>query len=225
MMLSIAKICNPRRHSVEDAIRCARVAVRESPSFEFHLARFVQAQCLANHPNLPAVFQALEMLGGILDEKRLRLLLKPFLRSTDSRIVSKCVLILGRRSSSVAWLMEIMNEPDDRLRANLVESLWRRREPELEEMLMSASNDRHHRVAANAVRGLYLLGSGSYEKGLNRLISSADSNFRRAAVWVLREGDGIGCPARFKPFILDPHPDVRGAAFKALVSMRKKGPG
>ncbi len=222
MNASIAKICDPRYHSLEEAIETARLAAQQSTRFELDLARFLQTQCLADHPNFPVVFRGLEVLGGIVDESRLVVLLRPFLRSRDMRILSKCVLILGRRSQSLTWLPAIMKETDDRLRANLIESLWRRREPGLEEMLKCALSDRHHRVAANAVHGLYLLGSELYEKGLERLLSSADPNFRRAAIWALREGDGRRSPLKFKPLIRDPDPDVRHAVFKALAALREK---
>lgn len=221
MNFSIAKICDPRYQSVEEAIQNARLAAQRSSRFELDLARFLQEQCLADRPNLPAVFQGLEVLGGILDERRLTALLRPFVRSSDPKIVSKCVLVLGRRSHSLAWLIDIMNEADDRLRANLIESLWSRREPEVEEIFKCALTDRNHRVTANAVHGLYLLGSEFYQKGLERLLSSADPRFRRAAIWVLRQGDGRRTRKSFKPLIRDPDPDVRRAVFEALTVLRE----
>lgn len=223
MNFSIAKICDPRYQSVEEAIQNARLAAQRSSRFELDLARFLQEQCLADRPNFPAVFQGLEVLGGILDEGRLTALLRPFVRSSDPKIVSKCVLVLGRRSHSLTWLIDIMNEADDRLRANLIESLWSRREPEVEEIFKSAIRDKHHRVTANAVHGLYLLGSDFYLQGLERLLSSADPKFRRSAIWVLRQGDGRKSPASFKPFIRDPDPDVRRAVFEALAVLRESG--
>jgi len=116
-----------------------------------------------------------------------------------------------------------MNDPDDRVRANLIESLWKRQDPEVEEILKRALNDPHHRVAANAVYGLYLLGSDSYPEGLDRLLGSRDPRFRRSAAWVLRSTEGVQAAARFKTLIRDPDPGVRHAAFNALIFLREKG--
>src|SRR5436309_1790687 len=96
--------------------------------------------------------------------------LRPFLKSSVPQIVSKCVLILGRRCQNLAWMRNVMAENDDRVRANLIESLWKRRDKEVEPILRDAVKDSDHRVAANAVYALFLAGSDHYAEGLDRLI-------------------------------------------------------
>jgi hypothetical protein len=101
----------------------------------------------------------------MLDENRLVPILRPFLRSKDSQIVSKSVLIPGRQSRSLYWMTSIRTEDDDRIRANLVESLRSRREPEVEQVFKGALKDPNHRVVANAVYGLYSGGFGRLVRG------------------------------------------------------------
>src|SRR5579863_5266201 len=123
MAESVAKICDPGRHSLAEAIQMAKDSSDAAPGLEIELVRYLQAQCLSKHVPLPTVFRGLEVLGGIfgggkavgdkpggaspggasLDEGRLVTLLRPFLRSSDPQIASKCVLVLGRQSSSMTW--------------------------------------------------------------------------------------------------------------------------
>ena len=223
MTASIAKICDPRFHGLEDSIREAKSAALGSMRFESNLARFLQLQCMESPVNFPLVFRGLEILGQISEERRLVACLRPFLRSAEPRIASKAVLVAGHRAEDLKWLIKAINETDDRTRANLIESLWGRRDPGMEELLVAALKDRHQRVTANAVYGLYLLGSEQYPEGLIRLNQSKDPLFRRAAIWVIRSVEGVAGVASLKPFILDPNPDVRHAAFQALIQLRENG--
>jgi HEAT repeat protein len=222
----IAEICNSGC-PLDDAIQRAAVAAQTSPGFEFELSKFLQAQCMATSVDHSTVFRGLEVLGGMLDETRLVPFMRPFLRSKDSQIASKSVLILGRQSRSLAWMTSIHAESDDRIRANLVESLWARLagvekpEPEVEQVLLGALRDPHHRVVANAVYGLYLMDSNAWVAGLDRLLHSHDPIARRSGIWVIKSTAGTEAVARLKPMIRDSDPLVRRAAFAALLSLRE----
>ncbi|MDP9171725.1 MAG: HEAT repeat domain-containing protein [Acidobacteriota bacterium] len=223
MSASIATICDPSTGDLTEAIRQAKICAEGGPGFDLDLSRFLQMQCFSNHVHLPAIFRGLEVLESITDESKLLTLLRPFLKSSDPQIASKCVLVLGRRCHNIGWMKNVMAEIDERIRANLVESLWRRNEPEIELVMRSALKDPHHRVAANAVYGLYLLGSPLYAEGLDDLIASENQSRRRSAIWVIRSIGTAEASARIKPLIRDPDPGVRRAAFDALVYLREHG--
>ena len=223
MTASLVKICDPRFRELEDSIREAEKAAMGSMRFESNLARFLQLECMESSVNFPLVFRGLEILGHISQERRLVACLRPFLRSLDPRIASKAVLVAGRRADDLKWLIKAVNETDDRTRANLIESVWGRRGPGMEDLLVAALKDPHQRVTANAVYGLYLLGAEQYPEGLCRLHQSEDPLFRRAAIWVIRSIEGAAGVSTLKPFIRDPHPDVRHAAFQALIQLRENG--
>jgi hypothetical protein len=223
MTASIAKICDPRIRDLEDSIREAKIAAQGSIRFESNLARFLQMECMESSVNFPLVFRGIEILGQISEEQRLIACLRPFLRSVHPQIASKAVLVVGRRAEDLKRLIKAINETDDRTRANLIESVWGRRGPGMEELLVAALKDRHQRVTANAVYGLHLLGSEQYPEGLDRLNQNKDPLFRRAAIWVIRSVEGVAGITNLKPFILDPNPDVRHAAFQALIQLRENG--
>jgi hypothetical protein len=227
MAATIPQICDPVQYSLGEAVEAARAVAANRPAFELDLVQFLQAHCLSSRVSLPTVFRGLEILGGLLcgnaDESRLITLLRPFLRSSDPQIASKCVLVLGRQSRSMAWLRSVMNETDERIRANLIEPLWQRKEPEVEAVLQSALRDPHPRVAANAAYGLYLMGSGLWPDALQNLVGSQDAAFRRSGVWVLKCAGTPDAPARLQPLIRDTNTDVRKAAFSALRHLRERG--
>ncbi len=228
MAVAISKICDPAFFRLEDAIECAKTSIREIPGFELHLVRYLQTICAARHVPLPAVFRCLEVLGGLMssgtvDEARLIPMLRPFLRSGDAQIASKCVLVLGRESRNLGWLSGAMAETDERIRANLIESLWGRREPQVEQILGNALSDPHPRVVANAVHGLYLFGSDAWTRGLEGLLGHDRPDFRKSGIWVLKSSGIPDAPARLQILIRDADPGVRHAAFDALIHLR--GPG
>src|ERR1019366_3204926 len=217
MAAAITQICDPARYDLDEAIRKAKTCAAVTPVFDLHIVQFLQAQCQSSRVPLPIVFRGLEVLGGMLsggaDESRLITLIRPFLRSGNPQIASKCVLLLGRQSRSMLWLRSVMNETDERIRANLIESLWRRKEPEVEAVLQSALRDPHARVAANAAYGLYLIGSDLWPDALQNLVGSQNAAFRRSGVWVLKCVGTPDAPARLQPLIRDTNADVRKAAF------------
>jgi hypothetical protein len=227
MGAAVNKICDPTFYSLSEAIQQARSEVQASPGFEIDLVRFLQTQCRSDNVSLPIVFRGLDVLGGMLgggvaDEDRLIALLRPFLRSSNPQIASKCVLVLGRQSNSMTWLNNVMRETDDRIRANLIESLWNRKEPEVELVLLNALGDHHPRVAANAVQGLYLLGRGSWVEGLNSLLARNDPAFRISGIWLLKSSGMPNAAVRIKRMIRDPDAGVRHAAFEAIKHLREQ---
>jgi len=292
MAVAIPKICDPHLYRLNEAIQTAKSVSLTSPDFELDLVRFLQARCTSGPVGLPTVSRGLDILCEIVDESRLIAVLRPFLGCGDPPIVAKCVMLLGRKGRSIAWLNRIMAESDDGLRANLIESLWKRKEPEVELVLRSALKDLHPRVAANAVYGLYLLGIDGYValgsesrsatwvsgvmnetddrtranlieslwrhkgpevelvlrsavkdphprvaanavhglrllgidswiEGLERLVGSEDAAFRISGIWVLKSSAAPDSPARIKPLIRDADPGVRHAAFDAIRHLRE----
>ncbi len=220
MTASIAEICDsgyPLNVAVERALHASQAA----PGFEFELSRFLQTQCMADNVDRSTVFRGLEVLGGLLNENRLVVFLRPFLRSKDSQIASKSVLILGQQSRGLSWVASIRTESDARIRANLVESLWTRKGPEVDQVLRAALRDSHHRVVANAAYGLYLLGSDAWIEGLDQLLTSRTPVCRRSGIWLIKSIDSPASTDRLRALIRDADSHVRRAAFDALASLRE----
>jgi hypothetical protein len=168
----------------------------------------------------------MEVLETITDERSLLALLRFFLRSRVPQIASKTVLILGRRCNRPDWMRHVMTEGDDRIRANLIESLWRRREPEeIRTILEEAVKDQHHRVVANAVYGLFLGGYEGYQSGIDQLIANRDPIFRQAAIWVIGSIGAAEVTPQLKRLLTDPDSGVRRKAFAAMKTLQARNQG
>jgi hypothetical protein len=227
MALVVKQLCHPDFHSLEEAVQIGRSSLASTPGFELQLVQYLQIQSLSPYVSLPVVFRGLEILGGMFeagpgDENRMVTLFRPFLKSIDPQIASKAVLILGRKSRSIAWLRKAMGETDQRIRANLIESLWHRNEPAIESVFRSALKDAHPRVMANAVYGLYLMESEHWSGALDSLLRSPNPSFRKSAIWVLKAAAAPRAASRLQPLIHDNDPDVRRSAFSALRHLRDK---
>jgi hypothetical protein len=205
-----------------EAIRQAKLLMERSSAFDFSFARFLQLQLSAANPRLPTIIRGLEILGAITAEANVPTLLRFFLRAGIPQIISKCALILGRRCPNVDWIGRLMADQDGRVRANLIEALWdRAAEPDINAIFKRALKDRHQRVIANAVYGLFLSGYEGYSPEIDRLVTGGDPAFRKAGVWVIKSIGGADAISRIRPLILDSDASVRKAAFAALTALRK----
>lgn len=117
------------------------------------------------------------------------------LRMGDPRIRSRMSMLAGRIARLWEQFGDLLSDPDPRVRANAVESLWGIQSPMAERIFESALADPHHRVRANALVGQYLLGEQECLPKLLSLSRDPDAMVRAAAAWAMgRTGD-----ARFEP--------------------------
>ncbi len=228
MGVQLGRICNPGQYPLDDAIQRTERLAEAQPGFELKLVRYLQLQCLNTPVPIPNVLRGLDLLGALLkhepmDEKRVISLLRPFLTCGEPQIASKCVLVLGRKLNSLDWIGRMMAENDDRFRANLIQALWKRKEPEIQRVLVAALHDPHPRVMANAVYGLFVLGAADWLDALEKLLGSDNPDFRICGIWVLKASCAREAPELIRRFIRDPNARVRRAAFDALIALRGHG--
>lgn len=228
MAALVEEICDPERFKLNQAIRLARTGAAAAPGLEVAIVRYLESHCMSRSVAISKVLRGLEVLEGMVSgevgDRRLIALLRPFLQSSDPGIASKCVLILGRRSKSVAWLRRILDENDYRIRANLVEALWGRDEPEIRPLLLQALEDSHQRVVANAAYGLFLVGAPEWLAGLETLLNSRHPAFRKSGIWLLKATAPADALERIGKLIRDPDAKVKRAAFEAIAKLPKRDP-
>ena len=100
------------------------------------------------------------MRGG--DPSRMMASMLRLLRHPNPYLRSKAVKVVGRGSKSPKWVRQRLADPDPRIRANAIESLWSVDNAEARSLLhFAAAEDGHNRVVANALLGLYYLGECS----------------------------------------------------------------
>jgi hypothetical protein len=143
------------------------------------------------------------------------------LRSPDPAVRSKAASLYGRTSLNAEWVRSRLAEPDARVRANAVESLWGADSTAARNVLKEASRDRNHRVAANALIGLHRTGNDVTDS-LQKMSCGTEPLGRAAAAFAM----GHILDPRFIPgletLLKDDHPRVRSQALRALIKIRRQ---
>jgi hypothetical protein len=108
----------------------------------------------------------------------------------NPRVQSKVLLLLARVAPEGEWVSQGLSAEDPRVRANVVEALWKQKSEFARRTFLAASSDPHHRVAANAIYGLYQLGDPVALPKIRGLLLDNDASHRRAGLWLVeRTGD------------------------------------
>ena len=220
MVGTTEEICDPERCSIEEAVIVARQRARENLSYDLQIAQFVNSQWLSNTVNLRIAERGLEILGAIASPARLLSVLRTAMAQTDPEVRSKAAIALGKYLENPTLIERLAMDGDPRVRANTIEALWGRAIPEAEAIFRRALIDRHHRVAANAAYGLYLIDSGKYLTAVEAFVEHSRQGHRTAAAWLIRKIGDACLLGLLKTLVRDQNPDVRRAAFLAIGALR-----
>jgi hypothetical protein len=197
----------------EAAIATARLAHKLDPGFERMLARLLlEAQRgLRNEYEPGFLLNLLESASGGLG---ILPSLGQLRNSEDPRVRSSMALMLGKSSRAQDWFRVLRGDPDPRVRANAIESLWGQQGPFAAACFESGAQDSHQRVVANSWLGLYLQGDAGAVAGLAAMARHEDPQFRIAGSWAM----GRSQDPRFLPLLRDMRqaPDLDKAAAQTL---------
>jgi HEAT repeat protein len=218
--LSVEEVCNPHNTSREEAIRNAWQLCEERPTFEVEVFRYLNRQLEKPKVDVEIVERALEVITAIAPVARLHGALRSTLSHDDARVRSKAAVAVGRCVADLPLLNRLLTDSDARVRANTLEALWHMRTPEIEAIFVKCLSDPHHRTVANAIYGLYLIDSKKYFTRVCSLIEHPQAGHRASGAWLLgkiREPEHL---PMLRPLLSEKNADVRGAAFRALASLR-----
>ena len=173
--------------SLDEAARVVRLATKSDPGFQVYLVAAVKAEIEKAGSSVRSEDPArlMEMLVHTVDANRLIPFLTKLCEHGDEWIRSKAVLLTGRVARRLPKSMQLLRDPDPRVRANAVESLWGRKDEETIQSLKEASLDTHHRVAGNALLGLYQAGDLSSIHGIVKMAKDPEVGRQLAGIWLL----------------------------------------
>jgi hypothetical protein len=173
-------LTDPSEFTRQEAASAARVLAARDKRFYVKLTDF--AGDSLSDDRVTRVLQIAEALGaaGLMVTW-----LRRMTRHQDGHIRQKAVMIMCQTGSNPLLVERQLRSTDARVRANAVESLWTVATPASRALLEYATQDSHHRVALNALVGLFMQGDASAITRMNVHARSSSPGFRIAAAWAL----------------------------------------
>ena len=220
-----AVLADPSVMSLREAAALASWLARSEPALDLKLARWL-LRGLGDQPDRDAsdparILRILDILAALAEGGRVVSALVQLLRHGNPKVRSKAAMLVGRCLKSAQWAERWLNEPDPRLRANVVQCLWGVESPGVTEVFKTALGDSNNRVVGNAIVGLYLLGDPVAPELLAEMARHKSASFRATAAWAM----GFLEDARFVPILerllKDKEGLVRRNALRALARIKK----
>jgi HEAT repeat protein len=220
--LLVDALCDPAL-SKEQAVAVGRAAARIDPMTDVSLAKFLADRSAPDDTVQPAeLMRLMEIMVEVSSFVRVLPVLKRMSRHPNPHVRSKAVLMIGRGNPASGWLQNRFAEPDPRIRANTVESLWGVDTEEARGLLLAAARDDNNRVSGNALLALYRLGEPSAEPELRKMAENEAALFRASSAWVMGEIADPQFAGILARLVGDSSQMVRKRAFSALGKIAAK---
>lgn len=206
--------------SLEEAAQLLRIHSRHNPDYQVNLMETVRREIDEAGPRLPQreMTRLLEILAKSMEPDKVSAMLASLCEHPDERLRSKVAVLSGVVAKHLPKRLNLLKDVDPRVRANAVEGLWGKKDAESMQLLIEASADEHHRVAANGLLGRHLAGDLRAVPGMLRLMREAELPRQLAGVWAMGE---TGDP-RFYPVVNENLVVRTGRVKFALLSASRK---
>jgi hypothetical protein len=217
-------LANPAVATAEIAQRLFKRFIEVDPSFDVRMARMLPDRSFTNHHvalSGARAIRALDILDRQSRGRRLLPILGHLPSAEDNKVAAKATLFVGSRVQSPEWVSRLLSRPDQRIRANAVESLWGVNMPSAIDLLEQCVEDKNNRVMGNALVGLHVVGHRSIDSELQSLSRNPSPDRRSTAAWAMGKVADGQWSAELTRLVKDEHPMVRGTALRSLLSLRR----
>ena len=98
-------------------------------------------------------------------------------------------MLLGQGSAALPELLidRVLNDPDERVRANAIEVIDQRHDPQYLPLLSRIARSHHNRERANAIKALHAMRVGTAAPQLIAMLRDPRPEHRISALWALRQ--------------------------------------
>lgn len=215
--LYLAPLLDPKLLSID----AARSVLEIFRSFDAQFSpKFSKLLSLENRDSdafmLP---RALELLIGLRNYEVFFPHLQVLARSSDVYVRSKAVKALCRIRPNKSLIERHSQCEDSRVRANALEAIWHIKTDEAKSILEASVGDEDHRVALNALVGLYFLDEPSALERMLQLAEHDSIRFRRAVVWAFGLIADPRAKGALEKMLSDPSPVIQTNARRALAKL------
>jgi len=214
-------VCDPQKYTLDQSVDLVRRSHKLDSYTVVKLADMLAlpgSRTDAEARFASRVFAVLERSAPSLALPVLRQLSK----CPDARVRSKAVLLIGRIYQNPRLAHHGDAERDPRVAANTIESLWGLASSSAREAFIKAAQDAHHRIAANGVVGLYLMGDECSIPFLFHMSRSEKPLARAAAAWAMGHVEDPRFLPRLAQLREDPDSLTRQGALRAMARVQQK---
>lgn len=215
-------VCNPGKYTLEQSLDLVRRARKVDSLAEVKLAKMLAAVKFTDAEDSRFATRVLEVLERSPDPSTALPALRQLSHCANAMVRSKVALLIGRITRNPQWAEPSSSESDPRVSANALESLWGMDAPAAREAFLRAARDKYHRLAANGIVGLYMMGDPASIPFLFHLSRSETPLSRAAAGWAMGHLED----PRFLPalgrLMEDSDAMTRKGAFRSLAMIRQR---
>ncbi len=170
------------------------------------------------------LFLMLEVVAAIDTVGRANSLLVRFLRSPNPKVRSRVAESLLKMTKSTETAASLLADPDNRVRANVIEGLWpQARSVPVQQLLREHAESPVPRIALNALVGLSYSGDPHAAARIAELAMRPNPPMQRAAVWAMGHLAFKEFTEPLRGLLRSGGPFLRGNVLKALVKINEAG--
>ena len=217
----LRSVCDPEKYTLAESLDLIQRAHKLDPLVEVKLAEILALSGFSTDAEArfaSRVFAVLKRSPPATVLPALRGLAK----CSNAHVRSKAVLLLGRIYQKPKWAEQGVPESDPRVLSNAIEALWGLATPAARESFLKAALDEHHRIAANGIIGLYMMGD---ECGIPLLFNLSKSEIplaRAAAAWAMGQLEDPRFLPRLALAMEDSDSVTRHRAFRSAARVRQR---
>jgi hypothetical protein len=217
----LRSICDPEKHTLDQSLDLLQRAHKLDPQVEIKLAEMLGLRGASTDAEARFASRVFAVLKGSRPVVALPAL-RHLAKCREARIRSKAVLMIGRIYQNPKFVHHAESEQDPRVAANGVEALWGMATADAREVFVKAALDAHHRIAANGIVGLYLMGDECSIPFLFNLSTSEKPLSRAAAAWAMGYIEDPRFVERLSRLRQDTDPATRQGAFRSIARVQQK---
>ena len=214
-------VCDPEKHTLEQSLDLILRAYKLDPQVIVKLAELLAHPGSSTDAEARFAARVFAVLKGSRPSIALPAL-RRLARYPNPRVRSKAILLIGGIYQNPNFSQHYAAEQDPRVAANFIESLWGLATGAARDAFVKAATDPHHRVMANGIVGLYLMGDECSIPFLFNLSSSEKPLARAAAAWAMGRLEDPRFVPRLAQLREDPDPITRQGALRSLGRVRQK---
>jgi hypothetical protein len=222
--LLLVCLADPALFSLDTALDLAKVFVHLDPLLDFKLMQllFRGDRSETGEVDADQAIRVMDLVAALPRHNRILPLLLKLLRFPNPVLRSRAVLLFCQVSKNTQWVEQRLADKDPEVRASAVEGLWGMDTPGARAILREAARDRHYRVVANALVGIYVLDGRSVAEPLEEMARHPAATFRAAAALAMGRALDENFVPLLNSMVRDVNAEVRSAALRALVGIRRK---